>query len=212
MCWMTPAASAAGAATWAAGLAAALAAALFGCAGLLVQLLGAIGGARPQLRASRGRPAQRAAQVRREVARNNASKAQCPHPGLANSSDGVRVRTPRFQKRFSRTRSFQVVRSISPKHQRQPKPKSNVLGPLTERAPQNSFASIVQKMAPVEERNGKKVDQPDAYRKDSHQIEQRQKAEIGHLAGHFGDADGPGNWSAPPWPPIIWAIAQRPWS
>src|SRR6201985_2812286 len=79
-----------------------------------------------------------------------------------------------------------------PQHQNQPKPKSNVLGPLTKRAPQNSFASIVQKMPPVEERNWKKVGQADAYRKDSNQIEERQKADIGHLARHLGDADRPG--------------------
>ena len=34
-------------------------------------------------------------------------------------------------------------------------------------------------MTPVEERNWKKIGQPDAYRKDSCQIEERQKAEIG---------------------------------
>src|SRR6185312_6149103 len=79
-----------------------------------------------------------------------------------------------------------------PQYQNQPKPKSNVLGPLTEWAPQNSFASIVQKMPPVEERNRKKVGQADAYRKDSHQIEKRQKADIGDLARHLGDADGAG--------------------
>src|ERR1700722_20304323 len=61
-----------------------------------------------------------------------------------------------------------------PQHQYQPKPKSNVLGPLTERPPQNSFASIVQKMPPVEERDGKKVGQPNAYGNDRHQIEERQ--------------------------------------
>ena len=43
-------------------------------------------------------------------------------------------------------------------------------------------------MAAVEQRNGKKIGQPDAYRKYSRQIEQRQKAEIRHLAGHFGDS------------------------
>src|ERR1700709_1129108 len=74
-----------------------------------------------------------------------------------------------------------------PQDQNQPKPKSNVLGPLTERTPQSSFHSIVQKMAPVEERNRKKIGQPDAYRKDSHQIEQRQEAENRHLAGHLHD-------------------------
>ena len=47
--------------------------------------------------------------------------------------------------------------------------------------PKNSFASIVQKMAPVEQRNGKKVGQPDAYRNYSYQIEQRQKAHLGHF-------------------------------
>src|SRR5579883_1729623 len=68
-----------------------------------------------------------------------------------------------------------------PQHQNQPKPKSNVLGPLVQRPPRNSFHSIVQKMAPVEERNRKKVGQADAYRKDSHKIEERQKANIRHL-------------------------------
>ena len=53
----------------------------------------------------------------------------------------------------------------NPQHNRQPKPESDVLGPLTERPPQNTFECIVQKMAPVEQRNGKKVDQPNAYRK-----------------------------------------------
>ena len=70
-----------------------------------------------------------------------------------------------------------MVRSIKPQHQNQPKPKSNVLGPLTERPPQNSFACIVQKMAAVEQRNRKKVGKPNAYRKYSRQIEKRQKAE-----------------------------------
>ncbi len=37
--------------------------------------------------------------------------------------------------------------------------------------PQHALASIVQKMAPVEERNWKKVDHPDAYRNESHQID-----------------------------------------
>src|SRR5580658_3943456 len=84
-----------------------------------------------------------------------------------------------------------------PQHQNQPKPKSNVLGPLTERAPQNSFASIVQKMPPVEQRDRKKVGQPNAYRKDSHQIEERQKAHFRHLMGHFCYADGSGKLVGP---------------
>src|SRR6202451_612467 len=75
-----------------------------------------------------------------------------------------------------------------PQHQNQPKPKSNILGPLTERAPKNSFASIVQKMPPVEQRDRKKVGQPNAYRKDSHQIEDRQKADFGAPVRHLGDA------------------------
>src|SRR5580698_1546106 len=78
-----------------------------------------------------------------------------------------------------------------PQDQNQAKPKSDVLGPLTERPPQNSFASIVQKMPAVEQRNRKKVGQPNAYGKYSHEIEERQKAEYRHLAGHFGDPEGP---------------------
>src|SRR5581483_6700422 len=77
-----------------------------------------------------------------------------------------------------------------PQDQNQPKPKSNVLGPLTQRTPQNSFASIVQKMPAVEQWNRKKVGKANAYGKYSRQLKQRQKAENRHLTGHFGDAQG----------------------
>src|SRR3569832_178732 len=50
-----------------------------------------------------------------------------------------------------------------PQNKRQPKPKSDLLGPLSQRTTQYSFASIVQKMPPVEHRNRKKVYQADAY-------------------------------------------------
>src|SRR5471032_492214 len=95
----------------------------------------------------------------------------------------------RFSEKIQPDKVIPGRQEHKPQHQNQPKPKSNVLGPLTQRTPQNSFASIVQKMPPVEERNGKKIGQPDAYRKYSHQIEQRQKAKNRHLAGHVGDSN-----------------------
>src|ERR1700761_1113810 len=76
-----------------------------------------------------------------------------------------------------------------PQNQRQPKPKSNLLGPLTERPPQDSLASIVQKMAPVEDRNRKKVYQPDAYRYYSNQIDEGQNPLFRDVLGHHHDAD-----------------------
>jgi hypothetical protein len=44
------------------------------------------------------------------------------------------------------------------KHQHQSDPESDVLDPLSQRTPQHGFASILQKSAPVEDGNGKKVD------------------------------------------------------
>src|SRR6201999_723085 len=107
----------------------------------------------------------------------------------------TRLRGPRTDAWFSeKIQPNQVIpgrEEHQPQHQNQPKPKSDVLGPLTERTPQNSFASIVQKMPPVEQRNRKKVGQPNAYRKDSNEVEQRQKADIGHLPGYFGNSYRP---------------------
>src|SRR6185437_14929578 len=75
-----------------------------------------------------------------------------------------------------------------PQDQNQPKPKPDVLGPLIQRAPQNSFACIVQKMSAVEQWNGKKVGKANAYGKYSRQLQERQKAKNRHLTRHFGDA------------------------
>ena len=120
--------------------------------------------------AGRDRQAPAASSIAAGAARDTrANRAMWLHPRrlwysfmwLDRRCGGV----PKFQKRFRRTRSFQVARSINPSTNSQPKPKSDVLGPLTERTPQNSFACIVQKMAPVEQRNRKKIDQPNAYGK-----------------------------------------------
>src|SRR6201996_5910388 len=100
-------------------------------------------------------------------------------------------RRPRAAKVSEKIQPSQVVPSgqeDKPQDQNQPKPKSDVLGPLTQRAPQNSFACIVQKMSAVEQWNGKKVGKPNAYGKYSCQLKQRQKAIDRHLPGHFGDA------------------------
>src|SRR5471032_2816481 len=97
----------------------------------------------------------------------------------------------RFSEKIQPNQVIPGRQEHKPQHQNQPKPKSNVLGPLTQRTPQNSFASIVQKMPPVEERNRKKIGQPDAYRKDSYQIKQRKKAENRHLTGHLHDPGRP---------------------
>src|SRR5882762_462217 len=96
----------------------------------------------------------------------------------------------RFSEKIQPNQVIPGRQEHKPQYQNQPKPKSNVLGPLTQRTPQNSFASIVQKMPPVEERNGKKIDQPDAYRKESHQPQEWQEAEFRHFLGNVGNPHG----------------------
>ena len=123
---------------------------------------------------------------------------------------GPRHGAARFSEKIQPDQVIPGRQEHQPQHQNQPKPKSDVLGPLTERPPQNSFACIVQKMPPVEERNRKKIGQADAYRKDSHQIEQRQKADIRPPAGSSWRCPPvPRSWSVLACPVTIWAMPQE---
>src|SRR4051812_46907340 len=77
-------------------------------------------------------------------------------------------------------------------NQHQPKPKSSLLDPFPQRTPQDCFASIVQKMAPVEDRNGKKVYQAEAYRNYSCQTYKRKKTLLGDFLRCPGYPQGAG--------------------
>ena len=88
-----------------------------GIAGLGIQFLGAVGGAGAQLgagRAGRQHQAQPGGGGAQQAALKARSWQAGPHQRRSTRSCGSRARTPGFQKRFSRTRSFQVVRSINP--------------------------------------------------------------------------------------------------
>src|SRR5258706_1450254 len=178
-----------GEAGWAAGLAAAAAEALLGAGCWFNSLARSAAPGRSCAQAGLETGADASArQSPAEVARNNLLlRRNVRIPVSANSSMGA-AGAARFSEKIQPDQVIPGCQEHQPQHQNQPKPKSNVLGPRTKRTPQNSFASIVQKMPPVEERNRKKIGQPDAYRKDSYQVEQRQKAEIRHLARHIGDS------------------------
>ena len=65
---------------------------------------------------------------------------------------------------------------------RQPDPESQFLGPLRQWPPADRLDGVEQKVTPIEQGDGKQVQQPYRDRKDGGEVKQRRKTGCRHLA------------------------------